>query len=216
MAQGWFWVHWGRIVVVMPHTILRAQGLSVPFRTNPPRNADCAGLSKLQGNQTGICEKVKDPVRYSGSTMTDSLRAAPPVESIDPIRLTRQLCEIESTTYHEGLLGDFLADFLSRRRWVVEKTPVVQPSESSSAGSRWNVYAGAAGQTPDLVFSTHLDTVPPYIPFTEDAEFLYGRGVCDAKGILAAQVAAAEALREEGFRLGCCLSAAKSATRPAR
>ncbi|MGA2831570.1 MAG: M20/M25/M40 family metallo-hydrolase [Terracidiphilus sp.] len=134
--------------------------------------------------------------------MTDSLRAAPPVESIDPIRLTRQLCEIESTTYHEGLLGDFLADFLSRRRWVVEKTPVVQPSESSSAGSRWNVYAGAAGQTPDLVFSTHLDTVPPYIPFTEDAEFLYGRGVCDAKGILAAQVAAAEALREEGFKVG--------------
>ena len=59
-----------------------------------------------------------------------------------------------------------------------------------------------AGQTPDLVFSTHMDTVPPYIPFSEDAEFMYGRGVCDAKGILAAQVAAAEALRAAGFRIG--------------
>ena len=64
------------------------------------------------------------------------------------------------------------------------------------------MYAGAAGETPDLVFSTHMDTVPPYIPFSEDAEFLYGRGVCDAKGILAAQVAAAEALRAAGFRIG--------------
>ena len=47
-----------------------------------------------------------------------------------------------------------------------------------------------------------MDTVPPYIPFSEDEEFLYGRGVCDAKGILAAQVAAAEALRAAGFRIG--------------
>ena len=59
-----------------------------------------------------------------------------------------------------------------------------------------------AGQSPDLVFSTHMDTVPPYIPFSEDDDFLYGRGVCDAKGIIAAQVAAAEALRAEGFAVG--------------
>jgi len=64
------------------------------------------------------------------------------------------------------------------------------------------VYAGVAGERPDLVFSTHMDTVPPYIPFSEDEEFLYGRGVCDAKGILAAQVAAAEALRAMGYRIG--------------
>jgi len=47
-----------------------------------------------------------------------------------------------------------------------------------------------------------MDTVPPYIPFREDEEFIYGRGVCDAKGILAAQVAAAEALRAAGFKVG--------------
>ena len=62
--------------------------------------------------------------------------------------------------------------------------------------------AAAAGETPDLVFSTHMDTVPPYIPFSEDAEFMYGRGVSDAKGIIAAQVAAAEVLRAAGFRIG--------------
>ena len=90
--------------------------------------------------------------------------------------------------------------FLPARGWEVEKTPVEQPKENAGGGPRWNVYAGAAGETPDLVFSTHMDTVPPYIPFSEDEDFLYGRGVCDAKGILAAQVAAAEALRAAGFR----------------
>lgn len=124
------------------------------------------------------------------------------ISALDPIRFTRQLCEIESTTYHEGEVADFLAEFLAGRGWAVEKTPVEQPLESMNGGPRWNIYAGAAGETPDLVFSTHIDTVPPYIAFSEDEEFLYGRGVCDAKGILAAQVAAAEVLRTAGFRIG--------------
>jgi acetylornithine deacetylase len=123
-------------------------------------------------------------------------------DPIDPIRLTRALCEIESITYDEGAVGDFLADYLTQRGWAVEKTPVERPAEFPEGGARWNVYAGKNGETPDLVFSTHMDTVPPYIPFSEDEEYLYGRGVCDAKGILAAQVAAAEILRAEGFRIG--------------
>src|SRR5208337_4859527 len=132
----------------------------------------------------------------------NDLLPADSAHPLDPIRLTRQLCEIESTTYHEGAVGDFLADFLTRRGWYVEKTPVPQPPERADGGERWNIYAGTAGETPDLVFSTHLDTVPPYIPFSEDDEFMYGRGVCDAKGILAAQVAAAEFLRAVGYRIG--------------
>jgi acetylornithine deacetylase len=123
-------------------------------------------------------------------------------QELDPIRFTRELVEIESTTYNEGAVGDFLAEHLVSHGWSVEKTPVPQPLESACKGPRWNIYACIAGQTPDLVFSTHTDTVPPYIPFSEDAEFMYGRGVCDAKGIIAAQVAAAEALRAEGFRVG--------------
>ena len=121
---------------------------------------------------------------------------------LDPIRFTQQLCDIESTTYFEGRVGDFLADCLRGRGWDVDKTAVPQPEESAGKGPRWNVYGGAAGERPDLVFSTHMDTVPPYIPFSEDGEFIYGRGVCDAKGIIATQLAAAEALRSAGFRVG--------------
>jgi len=121
---------------------------------------------------------------------------------LDPIQFTRQLVEIESTTYHEGAAGDFLEEFLRARGWMVEKTAVPQPVESGRTDPRWNVYAGPAQGAPDLVFSTHIDTVPPYIPFSEDAEFIYGRGVCDAKGILAAQLAAAERLRTQGYSIG--------------
>jgi acetylornithine deacetylase len=123
-------------------------------------------------------------------------------DTLDPIRLTIALCQIDSTTYHEGAVGDFLADFLAERGWAVEKSPVEQPEESATGGERWNIYAGDEGETPDLVFSTHLDTVPPFIAPSEDENFLHGRGVCDAKGIVAAQVAAGEALRAEGFRIG--------------
>jgi acetylornithine deacetylase len=130
--------------------------------------------------------------------MPGSLPASP----LDPIAFTLALCAIDSTTYSEGPLADFLADFLDLRGWSVEKTPVEQPLESATQSHRSNIYAGTAGETPDLVFSTHLDTVPPYIPPSEDAEYLYGRGVADAKGILAAQVAAAEALRAQGYKIG--------------
>ncbi|HEX4319628.1 MAG TPA: M20/M25/M40 family metallo-hydrolase [Acidobacteriaceae bacterium] len=125
-----------------------------------------------------------------------------PIVELDPIAFTRELVEIDSTTYHEGNVGDFLADFLAGRGWSVEKTPVPQPAESNRLEPRWNVYAGPGEGDPELVFSTHLDTVPPYVPFTEDEKYLYGRGVCDAKGIVAAQVAAAERLRAEGYAIG--------------
>jgi acetylornithine deacetylase/succinyl-diaminopimelate desuccinylase-like protein len=154
------------------------------------------GFRGLIGRMERACRQGF--LRYSGSIMSLNLHANP----IDPIGLTRQLCEIESTTYNEGAVGDFLADYLAGHGWAVEKTAVPQPEENAGGGPRWNVYAGRTGETPELVFSTHMDTVPPYIPFREDEEFVYGRGVCDAKGILAAQVAAAEALRAAGFRIG--------------
>ncbi len=125
-----------------------------------------------------------------------------PLPVLDPIQLTRELVGIESTTYNEGAVGNFLESFLAGRGWSVEKTPVPQPAESGHQGARWNVYAGPAEGAPELVFSTHMDTVPPYIPFREDDETMYGRGVSDAKGIIAAQVAAAERLRAAGFAVG--------------
>jgi acetylornithine deacetylase len=122
--------------------------------------------------------------------------------SLDPVQLTRRLVDIESITYNEGAVGAFLAEFLSGRGFAVEKMQVEQPRESRSASERFNVYACAGGQTPDVVFSTHMDTVPPFILSSEDDEFIHGRGSCDAKGIIAAQIAAAERLRDAGVRAG--------------
>ena len=123
----------------------------------------------------------------------------------DPITLTRQLVDIDSTTYHEGLAGEFLYDLLCGQKYEVERQAVSQPEREtpgSGNGERFNVYATLPGVTPDVVLSTHMDTVPPYFGCTEDDEFLYGRGTCDAKGIIAAQVAAADRLREAGVKVG--------------
>src|SRR5579871_1960928 len=68
---------------------------------------------------------------------------------------------------------------------------------------RFNLFARSPEQPhPAIVFSTHMDTVPPFIPSSEDADRIYGRGSCDAKGIIAAQLAAAERLRKDGIYVG--------------
>ncbi len=70
-------------------------------------------------------------------------------------------------------------------------------------GDRFNVYATLPEQPkPAIVFSTHMDTVPPFIASSEDDTRIYGRGSCDAKGIIAAQIAAAERLRKESIYVG--------------
>ena len=119
----------------------------------------------------------------------------------DPIALTRQLVDIESVTYNEGAVGEYLDTFLRERGFAVERTAVSQPPNSRYTGPRFNLYAGN-GERPDVVLSTHMDTVPPFYPSSEDDLYLYGRGTCDAKGIIAAQLAAAERLREAGVKAG--------------
>src|SRR3989442_5638218 len=105
-----------------------------------------------------------------------------------PFELTRRLIEIESITENEKSVALFLRDYLRGLSYDV--------SLQEAAPERFNVVAFAG--KPDLVFATHIDTVPPYLPFHEDEEYLYGRGACDAKGIAAAQIAAAERLRADG------------------
>jgi acetylornithine deacetylase len=126
--------------------------------------------------------------------------------AIDPIQLTKKLVDIESTTYCEGPAGVFLHEYLTAQRYAVERMPVAQPDRANTPGAgngeRFNVYAALPGVTPDVVLSTHMDTVPPFFGCTEDDEFLYGRGSCDAKGIIAAQVAAADQLRQAGVKVG--------------
>ncbi len=124
------------------------------------------------------------------------------VMTLDPIALTRRLIDIESITFNEGAVGNFLADFLAARGFDVDRMPVDQCFESRQTGDRFNVYAGTSDETPDVVLSTHMDTVPPFIPSSEDDGHIYGRGACDAKGIIAAQIAAAERLRAGGLKVG--------------
>jgi acetylornithine deacetylase len=124
------------------------------------------------------------------------------MQPIDPVKLTRDLVDIESTTYTEGKAGHYLAEFLEGRKFAIEKTPVSQPVGSTSTAERFNVYAGIPGTAPDVVLSTHIDTVPPWFGSREDDEYIYGRGSCDAKGIIAAQIAAAEKLRNDGVKVG--------------
>jgi len=114
---------------------------------------------------------------------------------MDVVALTRQLVDIESITGNEALVGDVLHAELCRLGYEANKLPV--------EGTRYNVYATSPQQPrPDIVFSTHMDTVPPFIPSSEDATRIYGRGSCDAKGIIAAQMAAAERLRAGGVYVG--------------
>jgi acetylornithine deacetylase len=115
--------------------------------------------------------------------------------SMDPVALTRQLIDIESITGHEGAAATFLAGYLEGLGYAVELMPV--------QGERCNVFAKPAKvDAPALVFSTHIDTVPPFLPSREDADNIYGRGACDAKGIIAAQVAACQRLCTDGKPAG--------------
>ncbi len=104
--------------------------------------------------------------------------------------LTRKLMDIPSVSGEEGEVGRFLASHLERAGYGVELQEV--------APGRANVLA-RAGARARVVLSTHMDTVPPFIPSSEDATHIRGRGACDAKGIIAAQLTAAERLRAEGF-----------------
>ncbi len=108
---------------------------------------------------------------------------------IDVLRLTRELIDIPSVTGEEFQIGTSLGDLLVRLGYHVEVQDV--------SDERGNIIATTEAR-PRVVLSTHMDTVPPFISSNEDDEFIYGRGACDAKGIIAAQIAAAERLSADG------------------
>ncbi|HJR17940.1 MAG TPA: M20/M25/M40 family metallo-hydrolase [Gemmatimonadales bacterium] len=109
---------------------------------------------------------------------------------MDALELTRALVALETPTGSEGPATEYLDATLRRAGYAVVRQPV--------SPGRQNLYAYR--EPPALVFSTHLDTVPPHVPLREDAESIHGRGSCDAKGLAAAMVAAAERLAERGER----------------
>src|SRR5688572_16933170 len=108
---------------------------------------------------------------------------------VDPVFLARSLVDIDSTTGREAAAGEWLAGFLRTRGYQVTEQPV--------ANGRFNVLA-TLDEAPRVALSTHFDCVPPFFPSREERGLIFGRGSCDAKGILAAQVAAAERVRASG------------------
>jgi len=108
--------------------------------------------------------------------------------------LTRALVDIDSVTPNEEAVGTFLADHLSvlanRTGGIVEKMDV-EPG-------RFNVFA--RWDQPVVTLSTHMDTVPPFFASREDPEFIWGRGACDTKGIIASMIFSAEGLLASGQR----------------
>ena len=107
---------------------------------------------------------------------------------MDLLELTKSLVNMASVTGHEKACAEFVKGYLVQLGFQAELMPVSR--------DRSNVFA--TWGKPDVVLSTHMDTVPPFFPAHEDAEHIYGRGSCDAKGILAAQVSAAERLKKDG------------------
>jgi acetylornithine deacetylase len=108
--------------------------------------------------------------------------------------LTRSLIDIDSTTGREREVCDFLfrrlEDLAGRTDGMVDRTPVEE--------GRFNVFA--AWGEPAVVLSTHMDTVPPFFPSSEDGDFIRGRGACDTKGAIAAMLQAIEKLLAAGRR----------------
>ena len=102
--------------------------------------------------------------------------------------LTRRLIDIPSVSGDESAVAHFLADYLEGRGFEVELREISE--------GRPNLYARRG--EPEVVFSSHTDTVPPFVEFAEDEDYIYGRGACDAKGIIAAMVKASERLLEAG------------------
>jgi acetylornithine deacetylase len=110
------------------------------------------------------------------------------VDPVDIVSLTRSLVDIDSTTGREGDVGRWLAEYLRGRGFAVTEQPV--------DATRFNVIAVPVA--PAVVFSTHVDCVPPFFASRVDGDRIYGRGSCDAKGILASMVAAADRLWRDG------------------
>ncbi len=114
----------------------------------------------------------------------------------DVLAIAMQLMATESTTGNEGRVMTVAEGVLTELGWNVRRIPVTP--------GRDNLLA--YGSSPvELVFSTHLDTVPPHIPPRIDGDRLMGRGACDAKGIAAAMICAATALRDAGMPVGVLL-----------
>ena len=110
---------------------------------------------------------------------------------IDAIAFARKLIDVPSPTESELAAGELLDEELTRLGFATRRQEVT--------ATRFNLFASAGGR-PRVVINSHIDTVPPWFASSEDDEYLYGRGACDTKGVIAAMIAAGERLLARGIR----------------
>lgn len=110
------------------------------------------------------------------------------MDPLDVVALTRQLVDVESTTGQEASVCAMVGEVLEQRGFAVVRQTVTE--------GRVNLLATVG--TPEVILSTHMDCVPPFLPSRLEGERIFGRGSCDAKGILVSQLTAVEALRAAG------------------
>jgi len=129
-------------------------------------------------------------------------------ERMHPFEMTRALIDMESITENEKQVGEYLLHYLSGLAAGSDGRAEAMPVSPE----RFNVYAEWG--RPVVALSTHMDTVPPFIESREDDDHIYGRGACDAKGIIAAMIASAESCsRRARAILRCSSSSEKSEQR---
>lgn len=98
---------------------------------------------------------------------------------------------IESISGNEAAFLRHLEETFDTTRWTIDRQPV--------ENDRWNLVV-TDGEDPEVLFCTHVDTVPPHLPVRRDGDRVYGRGACDTKGGLLAMIHAADRLHERGYR----------------
>ena len=110
------------------------------------------------------------------------------MDPLDVVALTRRLVDVESTTGDEAAVCVMVGAEMEQRGYSVTRQTVT--------GERVNLLETVG--TPEVIFSTHMECVPPFTPSRVEGDRIHGRGSCDAKGILVSQFAAAEAMRAAG------------------
>ena len=100
-----------------------------------------------------------------------------------------RLLNIDSTSGKEASLADMLVAEMSAPGRDVRTFDVGDGTVNILVS--WGV--------PEVVFCTHLDTVPPYIAPSSDGDLVRGRGTCDAKGQIFAMYEACKVLESKGY-----------------
>ncbi|MCF7802770.1 MAG: M20/M25/M40 family metallo-hydrolase [Candidatus Marinimicrobia bacterium] len=110
---------------------------------------------------------------------------------MDVIDLARDFIRIESISENEAPFAGYLQSFFDGHGWETERTQITD--------DRWNLLTKPSRDAePEIYFCSHLDTVAPFVEFSEDDDYLYGRGACDTKGVIAAMIGAAFQLVHSG------------------